>query len=103
MWRVELDTSGLGHTLKQTIDRLAGEFRVQPAKIPLLQRLETMVNLARALPFEVDLWEVQNVYYELLQWAYPALRDRRDRGDHEAQEWVGHFVHLGEALGIVVD
>lgn len=103
IWRVELDTSGLGHTLKQTIDRLAGEFRVQPAGIPLLQRLETMVNLARALPFEVDLWEVQNIYYELLQWAYPALRDKRDRGDAEAQEWVDHFVPLGAALGIVVE
>lgn len=103
MWRVELDTSGLGHTLKQTIDRLAGEFRVQPAGIPLLQRLETMVNLARALPFEVDLWEVQNIYYELLQWAYPALRDKRDRGNHGPQEWVSHFVALGESLGIVVD
>ncbi len=101
-WRVELDTTGLGHTLKQTIDRLAGEFRVQPAEIPLLQRLETMMSLARALPFEVDLWEVQNIYYELLHWAYPALRDKRDRGDAEAQEWVGHFVSLGEALRIVV-
>lgn len=50
MWRVELDTSGLGYTLKQTIDRLAEEFRVQPADIPLLQRLEVMVSLARALP-----------------------------------------------------
>lgn len=103
MWRVELDTSGLGYTLKQTIDRLAEEFRVQPADIPLLQRLEVMVSLARALPFEVDLWEVQNVYSELLQWAYPALRDKRDQGDAEAQEWVSHFVSLGEALGIVVD
>ena len=102
-WRVELDTSGLGYTLKQTIERLAEEFREQPTEVPLLQRLEAMVDLAHALPFEVDLWEVQNVYYELLQQVYPALRDKRNRGDNEAQEWVGHFVSLGEALGIVVE
>ncbi len=102
-WRVELDTSGLGYTLKRTIERLADQFQEQPAKVPLLQRLEAMVSLAHALPFEVDLWEVQNVYYDLLQWVYPALRDKRDQGDHEAQEWVGHFVSLGEALGIVVN
>ncbi|MDE2059032.1 MAG: hypothetical protein KGL31_04095 [candidate division NC10 bacterium] len=68
MWRVELDIFGLWYTLKQTIQRLAEGFRVQPAETPLLQRLEAMVALTHALPFEVDLWEAQNVYYELLQW-----------------------------------
>jgi hypothetical protein len=101
-WRVALDTSGLGYRLRQVIERAAHQFRAQPADLALLERFEGLVDLARTPPFEVDLRDAQNVYYELLHAAWPAARGLAEAGDERAETWVGHFLALGEKLNIQV-
>jgi alpha-amylase/alpha-mannosidase (GH57 family) len=98
MWRVSLDTAGLGYTLEQTIERLAEQFRDQPGELAAVQRLNTVTGLARFLPFEVSLWKAQNVYYDMLHAVYPELQRRAEQGDEGAREWVRHFVSLGDRL-----
>jgi alpha-amylase/alpha-mannosidase (GH57 family) len=99
-WGVQLDAAGLSYTLKQTIERLAERFREQFVELPLLQRLQVVVGLARSLSFEVDLWKAQNVYYELLRSTYPEYRARGVQGEETAQAWVDQFITLGEKLGV---
>jgi hypothetical protein len=55
------------------------------------------------MPFEVDLWNTQNLYYEMLHGAYPHFRSLAQQGDAAAQEWVGQFVALGECLSVKVE
>lgn len=100
--KVPLDGVILGYTFKRTIERLAEQFRAQPAEIPLLQKLKALVGLARSLPFEVDFWKAQNVYYRTLQTIYPEFRDRAEKGEDSAQSWVDHFLALGEKLYVRV-
>jgi len=102
-WRVDLDAAGLGYALKETSERLAEEFRAQPGELAALQKLDTVTGLARFLPFEVSLWKAQNVYYDILQTDYPDFRMRAEQGDEEAQEWLRHFMSLGDRLQVHVE
>jgi hypothetical protein len=55
------------------------------------------------VPFEVNLWSPQNLYYQLTQTVYPEVRDRAERGEETAQAWVQHFRALGESLRVRVE
>jgi alpha-amylase/alpha-mannosidase (GH57 family) len=62
-----------------------------------LKKIEAVVALARSLPFEVDLWQVQNIYYELRQSVY---RELLAQSDEKARAWVESFHSLGRQLGM---
>ncbi len=96
---IELDTTELSHTLKETFGWMEQRMGHNPTNVPLLKRVGAVVDLARSLPFEVDFWDIQNVYYEMQQSVYPAFRERAAAGDAEAQAWVRPFLVLGEKLG----
>jgi alpha-amylase/alpha-mannosidase (GH57 family) len=102
-WQIELDSTSLGYTLQKTLDRLIEQLASSPNDLSLLRTLEAAAGLVRSLPFELSLWKVQNLYYDMLQRIYPEVLDKADQEDAEAQSWVDHFVSLGEALLIKVE
>jgi alpha-amylase/alpha-mannosidase (GH57 family) len=101
--RVELDAPSLEYALRQTLERLAERFRDHLSELPFLQSLDDALALAAGLPFEVNLWKVQNIYCEQLHTTYPQWRYRASQGQAEAQIWVERFVAMGEKLAIHVD
>jgi hypothetical protein len=103
VWRVKMDTAGLSYKLKKTIGRMAERFAQQYQDQSLLRTLEGVARLARALPFEVELWQPQNVYWRLLQTAYPEFLQRIQAGESGARDWAEHFLALGEELGMQVE
>ena len=58
------------------------------------------MELARGLPFNVDLWQVQNVYWTMLHTVFPEVRQRALQGSDTARQWVEPFVGLGDKLGV---
>ena len=114
LWRLDLDTAGLAHALDQTIrsvtEWIVGQLAEDPSmfdrfgdpEAEFFDRVETLVATARGLPFEVSLWQPQNVFFDVLQSAYPMLRERADAGDDVARQWVDHLRTLGENLGVKV-
>jgi hypothetical protein len=102
-WQIEVDAAGLGYALQQTIERVAEELRIRPTELSVLERLETVVSLARFLPFEVSLWKAQNVYYDMLQTVYREFQGRAQEDDEASQEWLRHFISLGDGLLVHVE
>jgi alpha-amylase/alpha-mannosidase (GH57 family) len=96
--RILLDEVSLGYALKETIERTAAKFSAQPADLALLQKLEGLAALARSLPFPVDLWRVQNIYFQMGREAYPQFRGGAEKGEDSAKTWVSHFTSLGDKL-----
>ncbi|MBI2304766.1 MAG: DUF3536 domain-containing protein [Chloroflexi bacterium] len=101
-WKVELDTQGLSYLFRQNLEGLMASFASQPDDLSQLQNLVEAVMLASTMPFEVYLWRVQNIYYEMLPTTYLDYRRRADEGDELAQGWVALFTSLGEQLSISV-
>ena len=71
-----------------------------PQALSSLLRLETLTDVARSLPFEVDLSKAQNICYQLLETIYPEKRHQSERQDLEASEWITHLFSLAEKLRV---
>ncbi|MDI6710279.1 MAG: DUF3536 domain-containing protein [Bacillota bacterium] len=98
---VPLDKEGLSFVLEQTLEKMGDELRARPTDQAVIADLDAAVGLVRSLPFEVDLWKVQNVYFRLLQTIYPDFKKAAaEQGDDEAEAWVEGFCELGEKLRI---
>jgi alpha-amylase/alpha-mannosidase (GH57 family) len=94
---------GLEFSVRKAVERLAEKFQAYPSNLEYLQQLEAAVTLEKELPFPLEVWKVQNIYYEMLKSAYPEQRRQSDLGQEEARAWVEHFVALGEKLSVRVD
>jgi hypothetical protein len=97
---IPLDLATLEFALRRNIERIARELLAAPGDLPLLQKLEAAVGLAGALPFAVNLWEVQNVCYSILKTVYAERRASARDGDTDAQVWTAHFRALCGKLSI---
>jgi hypothetical protein len=84
------------------MERIAVRLESDPADLTLLRQLESAVELARTLPFELTLWKTQNIYFELLQGVFPVFRQRAGAGEEAAGEWIRLFTALGEKLSVRV-
>jgi alpha-amylase/alpha-mannosidase (GH57 family) len=99
---VVLDAPTLAFALQGSIDRLSERLSADPADLETLESLEMAIELARSLPFEIELWKVQNRYYRLLQQDLPGFQGRASQGDETAKLWLQRFTSLGENLSMRV-
>jgi alpha-amylase/alpha-mannosidase (GH57 family) len=99
-WNITLDAEGLGYLLQQALERMMARLEANPGEIDLLRELAASVALARSVPLAVELGGVQNLYYKMLQTAYPEFQKKAQQGDAAAAEWDSQFISLGEKLSI---
>src|SRR5215469_13124017 len=92
---VELDPSITAKFLDR-LDRLMKCWASDPFDSWPLQQLEPLVSVISALPFAIDLWGVQNKYYELMLATSSFISSNID------SEWLRTFRNLGQRLGIAV-
>ena len=93
---VTLDAQLLGFTadkrMKRTMIRLEGAVEQQTTAV--LNETVTIAESLRTLPMEVNLWQAQNIWNDLL---------RRSDSNYWTKEWREGFRKLGLALNIAVD
>lgn len=99
-WHVALDSTGIEYEVRNILEPMVTSLRTQPDDLPLLIKLETMASIVRSFSVNVNLWKVQNAYYEILKTAHPRFRRKGAEGDRRARTWLTHFTSLGESLGI---
>jgi hypothetical protein len=58
-----------------------------------------LLELIKELPFSVNLWKVENLYYQMSRTAYPELLAKAS----VPQEWSEEFLKLGNKLRIRVE
>jgi alpha-amylase/alpha-mannosidase (GH57 family) len=100
--RVTLDAAGLGFAVRRAMQRLGADFKSVPTETSRIKMLEAFVDLVKSLPFPVALWDLQNVYYELMHSLLPEMRERAETGDKAAREWFDQFTSLGKKLSVRV-
>jgi alpha-amylase/alpha-mannosidase (GH57 family) len=100
-WQIKTDTAGIGYHLKGNLEQMAAALAEDPSDARLKNVLAA-VSLAWGLPFPVDLWNVQNIFWDMLAKTYPEFKRKAETGDQKAKGWVGDFVSLGEQLFIRV-
>jgi len=73
-----------------------------PSHLDTLRSLKAGVDLAVAMPFEVDMWRIQNDYFELIESVVPEYAKRANAQETGGQHWMEAFIALGELLHIRV-
>ena len=99
---VQLESEGLSYVVEKAFERIAHDVLEHPRDIRRLATWAEMAALADSLPFEVNLWKTQNVFYELLNAVFPTMRERARHGDAEATRWVDLFSDIGARLSVAV-
>ena len=100
---ITLDSNTLEYTYRKNLEGMAELFLNKPSDLALLKNMETAVNLVGTLPFQVNLWKIQNCFYEVLQGIYSEVQGKAGQGDETAREWIEHFRNLGEKLYVLVE
>jgi hypothetical protein len=97
---VTLDVPLLSYTadrrMKRAMVRLesAAETQLAPASITTLQQTLEIAESLRTLPMEINLWQAQNIWNDLLSRSDP---------NYWSREWREAFRRIGVALNISVD
>jgi len=99
-FHVTLDGPGLAFALQSSLVNLAARFAARPNELELLQELTGAIGLADSLPFEVDLWRVQNIYFRLGEEHVSPVRVAAARGDRQARRWMACIAVLGSLLRV---
>ncbi len=100
--RIALDSQQLGFQLRTVIKQRSKRLRSKPADLGTLNGLEDLVKLVQMLPFQVGLWDLENVLYEVIQTRYPVMKKQAERGDEMAQSWLKALDSLAEKVRVRV-
>jgi alpha-amylase/alpha-mannosidase (GH57 family) len=99
---VELDRITLEYAFRKNLERTAAVLSDNPAQLSQLRRLDTAVSMVTSFPFQVNLWTVQNICFEILKSTYSEWRLKAGRGDEIAKDWIGCFEALAKKLSLAV-
>ena len=97
---VTLDTATLEFVVRRQTELQARAFWTNPKELTGLARLDAAVILARSMPFQVNLWQVQNMCAQKLNGTFSAMRAQAEQGNEEAKSWVNHMSSLAENLDL---
>jgi hypothetical protein len=99
-WNIPVDAEGVEVAINSAILHRAEQLAINPDDAAAMESLLTLADVAHSMPFPVNFWRAQNVYFSLLKNRLPEKRAEANRGNEDAKEWINKFLRLGQALKI---
>jgi len=95
--QVPLETPTLSYITDQRMKRMMVELQMSSGSMEMLERALVLARTLSELPFELNLWQAQNIWYEILRTSSYALtaQDKETR-----PRWDKSFNELGACLMI---
>ena len=93
-----LDAPMLGFVYERRVDAASTDLRRRPEDYRALEALLSLLEVADALPFAVDLWTAQNSYERIRRESLPELSHRAKAGDPEAEARLRSMREIGRRL-----
>jgi alpha-amylase/alpha-mannosidase (GH57 family) len=98
---ISLDSATLEFTYRKTLEKIAAAFAEEP-QLARLDRLNRAAGALALLPFTVNLWKVQNHFYQTLQRFPGADRPTHDWDEGGKNEWIRCLREAGAKLAVRV-
>jgi alpha-amylase/alpha-mannosidase (GH57 family) len=95
--QVPLDTATLSYLADQRMKRAMVELQMSSGSLELLDRALTLGRVLVEMPFELNLWQAQNIWYEILRTSTYALTSLTPE---DRPRWDSKFSDLGACLSI---
>jgi len=96
---VQVEEAAVGYAASNALTRLLKAIQETPRKTELLQQANVLVSILEMLPFKVNTWNAQNIFYSLLQTEFPSISRLQDQF---SLSWIEAFTALGEKLDVSV-
>jgi alpha-amylase/alpha-mannosidase (GH57 family) len=96
---VQVDEAGVRYAAGNSLTRILRRLQQNPQDSETLERANVLTSLYPMMPFSVDCWRAQNIYYSLLDKTFPEMASRQDL---DSLRWQERFLALGEKLRIRV-
>jgi alpha-amylase/alpha-mannosidase (GH57 family) len=93
-----LDGGGFELLMRRRGEEMMDMLSRTPSDSSLLENVLTLIGLLRSLPLEINLWQIQNVYFTMARSVYKGFSMKAKAGDDVALQWVGAFRRIGELL-----
>jgi hypothetical protein len=101
--QVGVEAQSLEFIVRRRAEQSAQDFWSNPTESAGLERLVEAVDLAKSMPFQVNLWKVQNLCAQRLDGTLAGMKARAQQGDETASRWVSRLTSLASALGVRAD
>lgn len=95
--QVPLDTVTLSYIADQRMKRTMVELQMSAGSLEMLDRALTLARALEELPFELNLWQAQNIWYDIFRTSGYALSALSDM---DRPAWEKAFNELGSCLAI---
>jgi alpha-amylase/alpha-mannosidase (GH57 family) len=95
--QVPLETATLSYLADQRMKRAMVELQMSSGSLEMLERALVLARSVSELPFDLNLWQAQNIWYEILRTANYGLIAL---GKDERPSWEKGFNELGSCLSI---
>jgi alpha-amylase/alpha-mannosidase (GH57 family) len=95
--QVALDHSTLSYIADQRMKRTMIELLESTGSLEVLEKALGLARGLSEMPFEINLWQAQNIWYEILRMSPSELKSLRP---DENSQWEHDFNELGIALSI---
>lgn len=97
---INLDGTRLGFLLKTAIERMAEQLFNNPDDCSCMEQLNNTAVLARAVPFDVNLWRPQTLCFKIIHAHWPEHKRKAVQGDAEARKWIRSATVLAENFSV---
>lgn len=97
---IRLDDEVLKFQIEKTLTELTESLAQNPMDAKLFDRLDSVLSLTGAFPFDTNLRNIQNIYYDLLREVYPRVIGEKTMSSKDLENWVCRFQNLGHQLKI---
>jgi alpha-amylase/alpha-mannosidase (GH57 family) len=97
--QVPLETATLSYIADQRMKRAMVELQLSAGSLEMLDRALGLAHTLAELPFEPNLWQAQNIWYEILRTSRYALTTL---AAEDRPRWDKNFSELGTCLSIDV-
>jgi hypothetical protein len=95
--QVPLETPTLSYIADQRMKRAMIELQMSSGSFEILDRAVVMARNIVELPFELNLWQAQNIWYEILR---TSSHSHKGHGIEDRPRWDKSFNELGACLSI---
>jgi hypothetical protein len=97
---LKLDRSLLSHAASRRSRALLQALAAAPDDQQLLAQAIKDFDELLTLPWPIDLWQAQNIYFDIRQQVVPAKLAVMKKNDVAAAKWLQQFEQLGDIIGI---
>ena len=96
-WNVVVDSVALEFIIRRRVEGAMTALREEPDSSPLMDEVLHLVESLAALPVDVNLWQIQNIYWDMVQSRASEFRSG-DGGPSGRISWSEAVRDLGQLL-----